>query len=417
MLLKTILNCIEKHKGFIYTSIQLKNIMGRLAIHVSISPRQNSKGKCSKCFKKSSGYDKLPKRFFKYIPLWNIPVYFLYAPRRVSCKEHGIIVEYLPWAKGKCTIVNSFKIYLAQWAKILNYNEVAKRFHVGWHNVFDSIVYVVDYGLSHRDLTNINCIGVDEIAIRKGHKYITLVYQIDEFCRRLLWIGEDRKAKTLLRFFHDFGKEKTQYINVICSDMWKPYLKVIAKKLPHALNILDRFHIMKKFNDALDIIRREEVRNLENDGYEPVLKNTRWLIAKRPENLTTKQKPLLRELVQYNLKSVRAYLLREDFQNFWNYKSATWAKKFLKEWLRKTMLSKIEPMKKVAKMLKKHELLIMNWFCTKKQYSSGIVEAINNTAKVTMRNAYGFREYKTLKYALFHRLGELPLPKTTHKFF
>jgi len=169
-----------------------------------------------------------------------------------------------------------------------------------------------------------------------------MVYQIDGFCRRLLWIGEKRKARTLLRFFLDFGKENTKHIKVVCSDMWKPCLKVIAKKIPQALNIPDRYHIMKKFNDALDDIRIDEVKKLAREGYKPVLKKSRWLIAKRPENLTEKQKPHLKKLLQYNLQSVRAYLLREDFQQFWEYKSATWAKKFLDEWIRKTMLSKIE---------------------------------------------------------------------------
>ena len=366
---------------------------------------------------KCSGYDRLPQRRFAFIPLWNIPVYFLYSPRRVNCNKHGIVVEYMPWSCGKGSITNTFKVFLAQWGKILNWKSVSERFGVGWHIVYESILYVVDFGLKHRDLDTITSLGVDEIAIGKGHKYVTVVYQTDESRRRLLWIGKERKAKTLLRFFMDFGAERSQKIKVICSDMWKPYLKVIAKKIPKALNVLDRFHIMKKFNDALDEVRRDEVKKLAREGYEPVLRKSRWLIAKRPENLKSKQKPLLKELLQYNLKSVRAYLLREDFQHFWDYVSPTWAKKFLHEWTRKTMLSKIEPMKKVAKMLRRHETLIMNWFITKKKFSSGVVEAINNTAKVTMRNAYGFRKYETLKYALFHRLGDLPLPKLTHKYF
>lgn len=416
MLLRTILNRIEKYKGFVYTTVKFENLI-TLCILITIAPRKNSKAKCSKCMKSSPGYDKLSQRRFKFIPIWNIPVYFVYTPRRVSCKEHGVVVEHMPWAQGKCIISNTFKIYIAQWARILNYKQVSERFGVGWRAVWDSIVYVVDYGLEHRDLKNIKSIGVDEIAIGKNHKYATMVYQIDGHCRRLLWIGKDRKTKTLLRFFLDFGKENTKHIKVVCSDMWKPYLKVIAKKLPQALNILDRFHIMKKFNDALDDVRIDEVKKLEREGYEPVLKKSRWLIAKRPENLTEKQKPHLKELLKYNLQSVRAYLLREDFQHFWEYKSPAWAKKFLDEWLRKTILSQIEPMKKVAKMLRRHEPLILNWFKTKKKYSSGIVEAINNTAKVTMRNAYGFKRYKTLKYALYHRLGELPLPEITHKYF
>jgi transposase len=308
-------------------------------------------------------------------------------------------------------------VYLAQWARILSWSKVAERFHISWDHVYESIKHVVDYGILHRNLDHINAIGVDEIAIEKGHKYATVVYQIDSQCRRLLWIGKERKAKTLLRFFHDFGKERTANIRVVCSDMWKPYLKVIAKKAINAVNILDRFHIMKMFNDALDKVRREETGKLHRDGYEPVLKNSRWLIAKRPENLTEKQLPRLNDLLTYNLQSVRSYLLREEFQQFWEYTSPGWAMKFLNEWIRKTMLSKIVPMKKVARTLRKHQLLILNWFLTKKQYSSGIVEAINGTAKLTIRNAHGFRRFETLKYALFHRLGELPLPEMTHNFF
>ena len=416
MLLKTILNRVEKYKGFVYTDIKLENVIG-LSILISILPRKNSRPKCSKCMQKSSGYDTLPPRRFSFIPLWNIPVFFLYSPRRVHCKQHGILVEHLPWGCGKSSITNTFKVFIAQWGKIVNWKLVSERFGIGWQQVFQSIQYVVDFGLNHRKMANITSLGVDEIAVGKGHDYVTVVYQTDENRRRLLWMGKERKAKTLLRFFMDFGIERSQKIKVICSDMWKPYLKVIAKKIPQALNVLDRFHIMKKFNDAIDEVRRDEVKKLATKGYEPVLKNSRWLIAKRPENLKPKQKPHLRELLQYNLKSVRAYLLREDFQHFWGYISPTWAMKFLHEWTRKTMLSKIEPMKKVAKMLRKHEPLILNWFITKKKYSSGVVEAINNTAKVTMRNAYGFRKYKTLKYALYHRLGDLPLPKLTHKYF
>jgi transposase len=142
--------------------------------------------------------------------------------------------------------------------------------------VYLAIKRVVDYGLEHRDLSGIESIGVDEMAIGKGHDYITVVYQIDANKKRLLWAGKDRKSKTLLRFFIDFGKERSAVIKNVCSDMWKPYLKVIAKKIPHALNILDRFHIMKKFNDAIDQVRRCEVRKLVQDGYEPVLTKARW---------------------------------------------------------------------------------------------------------------------------------------------
>jgi len=317
MLLKTILNRVHQIKGFVYTDVKFEEFPS-LTITVKIESRKNGKGRCSLCGARCPGYDRLPERRFEFIPLWNIPVLLLCRLRRVSCSEHGVVVEQIPWAKGKEQTTTAFQIFLSQWAKLLSWKEVALRFRTSWDTVCLSLKRVVEYGLEHRDLSNIESIGVDEIAIGKGHDYVTMVYQIDDATKRLLWIGKDRKVKTLLRFFMDFGEERTKSIKFVCSDMWRPYLKVIAKKIPTALNILDRFHIMKKFNDALDKIRSGEAGKLRQDGKEPVLTKTRWLLLKRPQNLTCKQKGHLKKLLQYNLKSVRAYLLREDFQHFWS---------------------------------------------------------------------------------------------------
>ena len=199
--------------------------------------------------------------------------------------------------------------------------------------------------------------------------------------------------------------------------MWKPYLKVIKKKAGQAIHILDRFHIMMHLSKAIDEVRAEEVRTLKAKGLEPVLTRSRWLLLKRPENLTESQETKLSELLQYNLKSIRSYLLKEEFQMFWEYVSPYWAGKFLDKWCTKTMRSKIEPMKKVAKMLRRHRPLLLNWFRAKKKFSSGIVEGFNTKAKLTTRKAYGFRTYKAAEIALYHALGALPVPVTTHKFF
>lgn len=417
MLLQTILNKVHRIKGFIYKSAYFQKEPWD-EIFIDVEPRKNSRGKCPHCGKQCPGYDHLPVRYFAFIPLWNIKVTFVYNPRRVSCKKHGVVAELLPWASGKEHSAMAFQVFLAQWAKLLSWEEVARRFKTSWDTVYASIITVVDYGLNNRDLSNITAMGFDEIAIGKGqNNYVTLAYQINAGARRLLWIGKDRTVKTLLRFFIEFGKERSSLIKYVCTDMWKPYLKVIAKKLPQALNILDRFHIMKKFNEAIDDVRKAEKLKLEQDGYEPVLTKSKWLLLKRVENLTAVQYGHLRTLLKYNLQCLRAYLLRDDFQQFWSYISPTWAGKFLDDWIRKTMLSKIEPMKKVARMLRTHKALILNWFIANGEYSSGIIEAMNNTAKLTMKKSYGFRQYETLKYALYLKLGALPLPKLTHEFF
>ena len=282
--------------------------------------------------------------------------------------------------------------------------------------MFRSVEMAVEWGQAHRDLTGIRSIGIDEIAWKSGHKYLTLVYQIDGHCKRLLWIGNERRAKTLLRFFRWLGKDRSQQLEYICSDMWKPYLKVIAKKAGQSLNILDRFHIMAHFGKALDQVRAGEARQMKADGYEPLLTSSRWLLLKRPENLTDKQQTRLADLVQYNLRSVRAYLLKEEFQMFWNYVSPHWAGNFLDQWCTKTMRSQIEPMKRIVKMLRRHRPLLLNWFRAKGQLSSGVVEGFNTKAKLTSRKSFGFRTFRGAEIALYHTLGALPEPKLTHRF-
>jgi transposase len=416
MLLKTILNRIEHYKSFVYGKVRMLEEDGALAIEVEVECRANGRPICSGCGHPAPGYDRLAKRRFEYVPLWGIAVFFCYAMRRVDCPQCGVKVEQVPWAEGKSRLTTSYRWFLARWAKRLSWQETARVFGTTWEHVFRSVKYAVSWGLAHRDLDGIEAIGVDEIQWRRGHKYLTLVYQIDEDCRRLLWVGKDRTTKTFLRFFRMFGQERSSRLRFVCSDMWKPYLKVIAKKAGQAIHVLDRFHVMSKMNKAIDEVRAAEAKRLERDGYEPVLRHSRWCLLKRRENFTEKQAVKMSELLQYNLQSVRSRLMREDFQRFWEYCYPACAAKFLDEWCTRTMRSKIGPMKKVAKTLRRHRELILNWFRAEGVISAGIVEGLNNKAKLTMRKAYGFRTEKAITIALYHQLGDLPEPEFTHRF-
>ena len=170
-------------------------------------------------------------------------------------------------------------------------------------------------------------------------------------------------------------------------------------------------------NKAIDKVRAAEARELERRGLQPVLKKSRWRFLKRRENLTAQQDTSLATLLQYNLKTVCSYLLKEDFQFFWSYRSAYWVGLFLNRWCTREMRSGIEPMKHVAKMLRRHRELILNWFRAKKALSNGIVEGLNGKAKRTTRKAYGYKTFRTLELALYHNLGALPEAEIAHKFF
>jgi transposase len=336
--------------------------------------------------------------------------------RRVECLDCGVKVERVPWAEGKSPMTTEYRWFLARWAKRMCWKDVATAFRISWDRVYEAVKHAVSWGLEHRDLEGLEAIGIDEVQWHRGHEYQTVVYQLDEGRKRLLWVGPDRKTKTLLRFFRMLGKTRSAALQFICSDMWQPYLKVIAKKAGQAVHVLDRFHIMQRMSKAIDEVRAAEVKELLKNGYEPILKGARWLLLKRPENLTEKQTLKLREILHYNLKSVRSHLMKEDFQRFWEYTSATWAGKFLDHWCTRAMRSKLEPMKKVARMLRSKRALLLNWFRAEGKISAGAVEGFNNKLKLITRKAYGFRTQEAYETALYHNLGALPEPKFTHEF-
>jgi transposase len=415
MMFARLLNACHHFPGFVYARVRL--IAATNTIEVDVRPRRGSKAHCSCCGKTAPGYDVLPTRRFEFIPIWGYAVMLLYAMRRVQCSDCGVKVESVPWATGKHTLTKAYMLYLAHWARKLSWKETALSFGTTWDKVCQAVEYVVQWGLEHRDLGSLRAIGVDEIAFGRGHKYLTLVYQIEADCVRLLWVGAERTTQSFEKFFTHIGQELAAKIEFVCSDMWQPYLQLIAKHCTQALNILDRFHVVAKLNLALDDVRASEARRMVREGYEPVLKKKRWCLLKRPENLTDSQRMSLRELLGYNLKSVRAYLLKEEFQLFWEYDSPAWAAKFLDAWCTRAMRSRIEPLKKFARTMRAHRELLLNYFRAKEQFSSGVIEGLNNKAKVTMRKAYGYRSFRIAELSLYHVLGKLPEPKLAHKFF
>jgi len=418
MRLITILNKCCDFNGFVVEGAQFNN--KQTAIIVRLRERKNSKAICSICGLKSSGYDRLPEKQVQFIPFWGFQIFFAYAMRRVNCPNCGIKVEKVPWSDGKKQITHHYAKYLADWAKEMSWKSVATRFRTSWQTVFRAVESVVEYGLENRILKGVTALGVDEVQFHQGHKYMTLVYQIDKGSRRLIWVGKDRTKKTLRRFYADMWHLDRKFrkgVKVVCSDMWKAYLSVIKEKTPDAINVLDRFHIMQKFSKALDQIRADEVKRLKKEGKDPVLTKTRWCFLKRRFNLTRSQKGKLKELVDMNLNTVKAYVLKEQFQHFWEYKSPTWAGKFLDNWCELANESELEPMMKVAKMLQKHRELILNYFIAKKEFNSGIVEGMNRKVNLTIRKAFGFRSFEVMQTALYHQLGKLPEPEFNHKFW
>lgn len=212
MQLKTILNRVAKQPGFVFGAATFVNVAGLLQLHLQVRARQGSRGVCSGCYVRRPGYDRLPERLYQFVPLWNIAVFFLYAARRVDCDRCGVTVELLPWAAGKSPLTTTFAWFLQSWAKVLSWKETGRRFGVSWHTVFETVRHAVQWGREHQDLDGIRSIGVDELSWKKGHKYLTLVYQVDHHRKRLLWVGRDRTAASFERFFEWLGAERCKRV-------------------------------------------------------------------------------------------------------------------------------------------------------------------------------------------------------------
>lgn len=363
----------------------------------------------------------MPERNWQFVPLWGLPTYFRYAPQRVQCPEHQVVVEEIPWSEGKSPVTLAMMIFLAGWARRLSWRETARAFQSSWEAVYRSVAWFVAWGLAHRDLRGVTAIGVDEIHWGRGMKadnFLTVLYQIDAGSRRLLWVGKRRSQASLKRGLKVLGPEVVKGIRFVCSDMWKPYLQVIKSQAGHALHVLDRFHVASHLNRAVDEVRRSETARLRVKSKESArrLKHMRWTLLRRGSRVRGKARQKLNALVGSKLATARAWELKEGFAHFWKYKSVIWAGAFLDCWCFRAMRSRLEPMKRVAKMLRAHEPLILNWFRAKGELSSGPVEGMNNKIRVVTRRAYGFRTYKAMEIALYHNLGRLPEPPSTHKF-
>lgn len=367
---------------------------------------------CSVCGTLGRVRDRLQMRSWKHVPLWGIPVTLRYAPARVSCKTCGKVkVEAIPWSEGKSRLSKGLIWLLASFCKLLAWEQVAQMFNVHWNTVSAAVRQAVDYGLAHRELGGVLYIGIDELSRQKGHVYVTNVYDLKE--KRLLWSGEGRSQETLRAFFEEHGQALKEGVKAVCCDMWQPYIDMVKEHLPEATLVFDKFHIMQHLLKAVDEVRREEARELKKTNPE-LLRRTRYIWLKNPENLTDKQRARLGYIEGLNLRCNRAYLLKESFREFWEYKSKGWAKRFLKKWFWWATHSRLKPMRDFAWLLRNHEENILTYF--DEQITNGAVEGMNNKAKVVSHRCYGFRTASTYITALYHCLGKLPEPKLVHRF-
>jgi transposase len=219
MRIETILNRVENFKPFVVGDARLEELDDGPALVVEMKPRKNGRVFCSRCGLSGPVYDRLEQRRFEFVPLWGILVFLAYRMRRVNCKRCGVTVEMVPWCDGKNQLTTTYRWFLATWAKRLSWSEVGSIFRTSWDSVCRAVEHAVEWGLRHRDLSDVTALGVDEIAWARGHRYLTLVYDIGGETKRLLAVAEERTEASLRSCLASLGDPICLGVKYVCSDM------------------------------------------------------------------------------------------------------------------------------------------------------------------------------------------------------
>jgi len=326
-----------------------------------------------------------------------------YWPYRVVCAVCGVSVEGVPWAERWARVTRRLAEAVAAMTKDRDWKATAAHFALNWKTVLSAVKRTVERGLAKRRLKAIRWIGMDEVSRKKGHHYLTLVYDLER--QQLLWVGEGRSEETVKGFFAWLGLRRCRHLKVVCMDMWRPYLNAVREGAPQATVAFDRFHLVRHLNEAVDDVRRGLVRKLKAP-FRALVKGTRFVLLKNPWNLTPRQRQQLNALVRQNSPLSRAWYLKEDFQRFFDYTREGWARKHLDHWLQWAARSRLAPFKKLARLVREHLDGILAW--TKIRVTNGALEGMNNKVKLVSHRAFGFRNVEHYKMAIYHCCANLP---------
>lgn len=352
--------------------------------------------RCSECGRRGSTYDRR-QRTWRHLDLAGIKCWLRYDLRRVSCRHCGVKVEAVPWAEAGSGFTLPFEGHTTYLAQHNDKTTVTKLMRVAWETVGKIIQRVVRRHRGDDDrLDGLRIIGVDELSYRRHHEYVTVV--VDHERGQVVWAGEGKSADTLRQFFEALGPKRCAKLEAVTIDMSGAYIKAVSEATPQAKIIFDRFHVQRLAHDAVDEVRREEVRQAVAKD-KKALKNTRWPLLKNQWNLTDFETQKLTQLQRTNTRIYRAYLLKEALVRVLDCQQIVVARDKLDEWLTWAKRSRLAPFVKLAKTIEKHRAGILEY--VRHRLTNAQVEGLNGKARTITRRSYGFHSASSLIAMLF----------------
>ncbi len=380
-------------------------------IDVFVGHSRGAKMSCPECGDFLSLHDHTKERSWRHLDTCQLQTIVHASIPRVNCATHGVLQVQVPWAEPHARFTILFERFAIDVLQRCNQTKAAEILGLSFDGAHHIMERAVTRGLLRRETNVAAHIGVDEKAYKKGHSYFTVVSDLDKGI--VLDLQDDRKQSSLDAYFNSQTKEEKSSIEAVCMDMWEPFSLSVRSNLPDPESkiVLDRFHIAKHMVDSVNDVRKQEHRLLLGEGNR-TLTGSKYLWLFNEENIPDDKKAnfdLIRNLVN---KTARAWMIKEMLRNLWTYKSKAWAKKYFERWYSWAIRSRLDPVKKVAKMIKNHLNGILNFF--DHRLTSAGAEGINSRIQAIKVAARGFRTKEGFKIAIWFHLGGLELyPRTS----
>ena len=359
--------------------------------------------RCSECGSAAVHSQGHKDRLLQTVPIGKKPTFVLLKVARVLCFhcEHTRQVK-VPFADARRTYTHAFERYALELSKFTTIQDTAGHLNVSWDIVKDIQERNLQKRFGKPKLKNLKEIAIDEIAIGKGHAYFTVV--LDLRSGAVVYVGEGKGVDALTPFWKRLRASHAK-IKAVATDMSKAYIRAVRDHLPKAVHVFDHFHVIKLFNEKLTAFRRDLFRQLTDEDEREILKGTRWLLLKNPENLDPKrnEQQRLADALALNTPLTIVYYLKEDLRQIWWQTSKAAARRVLDDWIRRARATDIGMLQKFANTLEDHRDGILAYYDYR--ISTGPLEGINNKIKTMNRQAYGFRnrEFFKLKILALHQ--------------
>lgn len=347
----------------------------------------------------------VPRRF-RTLPIGSRPVILELSIQRLRCFDCGKVGQArLGFADERRSYTRVFEQYALELSALMTVQDVARHLRVSWDIVRDIVQRHLVRRYSKPKLKNLKHIAIDEISVGKGHRYLTVVLDLDSGC--VVFVGQGKGADSLDAFWTRL-RASHAHVTAVATDMSPAYILAVARHLPKAIHVFDRFHVVKLFNDKLSDLRRQVQREAEGPLQKKVLKGTRWLLLKHPGHLNPQrnEKQRLHEALKLNEPLAKAYYLKEDLRQLWEQEGHAHASAFLDDWIARARSSGVRMLQEFAQTLVLHRAGLLNWYYC--PISTGPLEGTNTKIKLLQRQAYGYRDME------FFRLKIYALHKTTY---